>query len=511
MLDRVVKPQVGLVCSVRSLKEQNNENIEKGKSKTPECNIFNTKVCRRATTHGRNKNVTECKSEDIDFTKPRDLSNRPVLFKNSLSAVNNPDRDDILTHIQYLTDNRRSVLTITRNISALLTLRSKLRKPFRNATMMDMRAAFTKIEQEGWKTKKGEVREYGVWAEKKFKHVIKKFYMVVYGNDEDFREENGKLFCTINESKTDERVIRIVEYRPLLKQWLENHPLKHQRIYPLWVSEATNYKNRRLGIAGAEKIAEEMIAKLDPTKEAKLYTLRHSRATFLAECGWKEPKLRAYFGWSNGSDQPATYIHLSGMDLDSAISALYENDQAQEQTKIILDYCIQCKEQLVPNDPSCRRCGLSTSMDDIYLSRDRINIDINAEIDKQTGQLKQQLLDMASKVLKLEQQQEKRQNDFNVLYKVLDRHYIEGLKRQNISNLDIVTVKPENSHRVNLDYTSFKVTNDGIKWRETDQSFPRYFDRNPQDKQRDPFQEQLDQMTLKHGIKIEPKVSDMTL
>jgi hypothetical protein len=93
----------------------------------------------------------------------------------------------------------------------------------------------------------------------------------------NFREEGDELFCIINESKTNESVIPIVEYRSLLKQWFANHPLNHLPIYPLWISNATNHKNKPLGIAGAEKIAEEIIAQVDPTKDAKLYTLRHSR------------------------------------------------------------------------------------------------------------------------------------------------------------------------------------------------------------------------------------------
>jgi integrase len=234
-----------------------------------------------------------------------------------------------------------------------------MEKPFRNATATDLRVAFSKMEKDGWitrrKGKKGKVKEYSSWTDKKFRDVIKKFYKVVFGNNEqypeqvrwiktkftkdksvkkldmkkflryeqikeliritkdlqrktllaigyelgarpgellaltnlNFREEENGLWCTINESKTDERVIKIVQYRSLLKQWQESHPLNHLPIYPLWISEATNYKNEPLGIAGAEKIAEEMIVKVDPTKDAKLYTLRHSRATFLAKC-WLE-------------------------------------------------------------------------------------------------------------------------------------------------------------------------------------------------------------------------------
>jgi hypothetical protein len=37
------------------------------------------------------------------------------------------------------------------------------------------------------------------------------------------------------------------------------HPLKHLGYYPLWISEATNYKNNPLGLRGAEKIIEEAL------------------------------------------------------------------------------------------------------------------------------------------------------------------------------------------------------------------------------------------------------------
>ena len=39
---------------------------------------------------------------------------------------------------------------------------------------------------------------------------------------------------------------------------MEIHPLRNQQIfYPLWVSEATNFKNNALGIRGVQKIVEE--------------------------------------------------------------------------------------------------------------------------------------------------------------------------------------------------------------------------------------------------------------
>ena len=45
------------------------------------------------------------------------------------------------------------------------------------------------MEKDGWKTKKGKVKEYSGWTDKKFRDVIKKFYKVVYGNNEQYPEQ----------------------------------------------------------------------------------------------------------------------------------------------------------------------------------------------------------------------------------------------------------------------------------------------------------------------------------
>ena len=78
--------------------------------------------------------------------------------------------------------------------------------------------------------------------------------------------------------------------------------------------------------------------------------------------------------------------------------------------KVILDNCVQCKEELYPGAPFCAKCGLSTSMADVYLKR----LDRNAEINNteihnvaKELELEQQISEMKSKIDKLQQQQEK--------------------------------------------------------------------------------------------------------
>jgi hypothetical protein len=73
----------------------------------------------------------------------RDLYNRRKRLADWIKKVNEhvdePDRTDILKLIVHMQDKERAILWIVRCITALITLRTQLGKPFRNATKEDMR------------------------------------------------------------------------------------------------------------------------------------------------------------------------------------------------------------------------------------------------------------------------------------------------------------------------------------------------------------------------------------
>ena len=52
-----------------------------------------------------------------------------------------------------------------------------------------MRRAFIKIAKRGMENKERQIKEYSGWTDKKFRDVIKKFYKVVYGNNEQYPEQ----------------------------------------------------------------------------------------------------------------------------------------------------------------------------------------------------------------------------------------------------------------------------------------------------------------------------------
>jgi integrase/recombinase XerD len=99
----------------------------------------------------------------------------------------------------------------------------------------------------------------------------------------DYRiDSQGTVF--ILKGKTGKRRVKIIAFTKLFQQWLQVHPLKDRGYYPLWISEATNFKNKALGIRGAEKIIHTSLKRSGlSNKHARLYVLRHSKATHLAK------------------------------------------------------------------------------------------------------------------------------------------------------------------------------------------------------------------------------------
>src|SRR5439155_25865604 len=146
------------------------------------------------------------------------------------------------------------------------------------------------------------------------------------------------------------------------------HPLRNQNPYPLWISEATNYKNEALGIRGAEKIIKVALltCKL-PNKHARLYILRHSRATHLAK-HLTEAQMCTFFGWVQGTQVVRRYIHLSGKDVDNALLALSEGGEIKtEQYKLKNLICKRCSETISSAGMNfCPRCALPINLNNEY-------------------------------------------------------------------------------------------------------------------------------------------------
>jgi integrase/recombinase XerD len=308
-------------------------------------------------------------------------------------------------------------------------LRKQLDKPFREAKKEDIKKLLKWMDED---------KNYKASTIEKMRTILKSFYKIVYGNNEEYPEavkwfsvnvgkeklrkekridiekfleeeeltklvENGEtlqkkafLGCLyesdarpeeiltlsnkdilidtkgalfILRGKTGERRVRIIAYVCLLQQWLNIHPLKDQNEFPLWISEATNYKNQQLGIRGAEKIIENTMEKAKiMNKQPRLYVLRHSRATHLSKY-LSEAQMCTMFGWRLGTKVVRNYIHLSGKDVDNVLISLNENGKVvQDDYKIKPLKCSRCQENISPNSNFCGKCALPITITEQYVN-----------------------------------------------------------------------------------------------------------------------------------------------
>ncbi|MFH1520624.1 MAG: site-specific integrase [Candidatus Micrarchaeota archaeon] len=158
--------------------------------------------------------------------------------------------------------------------------------------------------------------------------------------------------------KTGDRRVRIIASVQVLTQWLQEHPDKDNPDAPLWPARMKRYKPEPFAYASLLIMLKCIAVACGIRKRIYPHLFRHSRATALAN-NLTEAQLKEYFGWTQGSDMAATYVHLSGRDVDTALLAMYSlaDKPVQRETKLDIKICSRCKEKNSPTQSFCGKCG----------------------------------------------------------------------------------------------------------------------------------------------------------
>lgn len=171
----------------------------------------------------------------------------------------------------------------------------------------------------------------------------------------------GALFRVTG--KTGDRGIRLVASTLVLQSWLNDHPCKNDPEAYLWCkTPATNnpkVKNNHLSYGFISQLLVELAGKARITKAVNAHAFRHARATFMAS-RLKEPEMREFFGWGSDSEMPATYVHLSGRDIDNSVLNIYGYQDAakMQEPQLKVKPCPRCQEPSDPASRFCKKCGL---------------------------------------------------------------------------------------------------------------------------------------------------------
>jgi integrase/recombinase XerD len=145
-------------------------------------------------------------------------------------------------------------------------------------------------------------------------------------SDVSFEADSASLHIRKGKTGFPRDIVIVQDAFPLLKNWIFNeHPLREQSDFPLWVDMSRNSTHEGLQKLGLRRFMTRITgrkgAKID--KRIVPYTLRHTRLTDLAKEGANEALLSQIAGWKAGSQMPAIYIHLSKRDQKPALQKLF--------------------------------------------------------------------------------------------------------------------------------------------------------------------------------------------
>ncbi|MGV8085455.1 MAG: tyrosine-type recombinase/integrase [Candidatus Bilamarchaeum sp.] len=313
-----------------------------------------------------------------------------------------------------VTDNL-SAQRVYKYVETLYRIAKRIRKPMDTLTKEDIKQFVIDIETE---------TKYSQWTKHDYKCVLKRFFKWLKGNNKEYPEEVSwikvhvkdkhklpedlltdeeikKIInvttnhreramitclyesgCRISEiltiqmknirfdeygaivvvtGKTGDRRIRLISSVPALAAWIDLHPYKENPEAYLFVRK--KYKDDkpipyRYEYAG--RIIKKLAAKAGIQKRVHPHLFRHSRATVLAN-KLTEAQMKEYFGWVQGSNMAATYVHLSGRDVDNAILGLHgvRSNKGEDQEKFKTIDCPRCSHSSSPGSKFCNRCGYS--------------------------------------------------------------------------------------------------------------------------------------------------------
>jgi site-specific recombinase XerD len=160
--------------------------------------------------------------------------------------------------------------------------------------------------------------------------------------------------------KTGARKIRLIASAPAINMWIERaHPDRDNKNSMLFCGMWSKKKGRDIQYASFRFMLTQLAKKSKFTKPINPHHFRHSRATELAKM-FTEAQLCQYMGWIPASREAATYVHLSGRDMDKAVlklNGLIDEDDT-EDSKFKAIKCPRCGITNSPESKACPHCGI---------------------------------------------------------------------------------------------------------------------------------------------------------
>ncbi|MDV3278758.1 MAG: site-specific integrase [Nitrososphaerales archaeon] len=174
----------------------------------------------------------------------------------------------------------------------------------------------------------------------------------------DVQFDDAGAIVHIRRGKTGARTLRLIASVDHLARYLETHRFRTDPNAPLWLTLSPNHLDEPFGWKACSAMIKDVAKKAAIKKpRVHMYMFRHESATRNAKF-LTDSELRLMYGWSMSSRTPATYIHLSGGDLDRKYQAVYSGRPVEPpKPEFAPVICPRCKEKASPGMMYCPKCA----------------------------------------------------------------------------------------------------------------------------------------------------------
>lgn len=184
-------------------------------------------------------------------------------------------------------------------------------------------------------------------------------------------DDYGCVFEVKETMKTGSRKIRLVESVPVLKEYLQWHPLRSNKNAPLWIRIGRNPRHRLL--QGGVRAILSKIEKMSGTGiHLHSHCFRRSRATELSQV-LSNQQLRRFFGWAS-NEMILVYAQPDDEALDNKIIEINGGQPKRTRKRIpvakLVRPCPKCGEKHTAGSAFCSNCGLPLSNESIKEYKD---------------------------------------------------------------------------------------------------------------------------------------------
>jgi len=168
-----------------------------------------------------------------------------------------------------------------------------------------------------------------------------------------FNNYGAKL---VVKGKTGQRVIPIVWFANLLRQFVESHPFKDNLEAFLFYYKNSKGQIIPMTYSVFRMRLKRLCKKVEINKRIHPHLFRHTRLTELAK-ELPEQILKQIAGWVPDSKMAQTYLHLSMRDVEeSLLTKVYGIKPSDNEKKEKFIVCPKCGELNPPNATICWRC-----------------------------------------------------------------------------------------------------------------------------------------------------------